>query len=291
MGKSSFEIALALYFAATVAGIVELLRSAKGAMRPGSASAAVGSARAVSSTLSRAMYFFAGLGFFAHSVNIVYRYAASAHMPVATPHEATSFFAWCTVLLFFALELRYRLGLLGSFIMPVAFVLMFAASALSRDIRPLSPALQSNWFGVHAVLAFLGNAAFALAFGIGVMYLVQEHYVKSKRLGGLFERLPSLQSLDWMNYRLITIGFPLLTLAIITGAFWAESAWGSYWSWDPRQVWSLVTWLIYALILHARLLAGWRGRRAAALSILGFLTIIVAFFGLKLLGKGLHVFK
>ena len=105
---------------------------------------------------------------------------------------------------------------------------------LPREITPLSPVLQSHWLEIHIVLAFLGNAAFALAFGIGVMYLVQEHYVKSKNLGGLFGRLPSLQTLDEINYKLITIGFPLLTLAIITGVFWAESAWGSYWNWDPR---------------------------------------------------------
>jgi cytochrome c-type biogenesis protein CcsB len=174
--------------------------------------------------------------------------------------------------------------------MPIVFFLMLSSSMLSREIRPLSPVLQSYWLSIHTVLAFLGNAAFAMAFGIGAMYLVQEHYVKSKHLGGLFERLPSLQTLDEINYRLITFGFPLLTLAIITGALWAESAWGSYWNWDPRETWSLITWFIYAIVLHARLVAGWRGKRAALLSMMGFLTIIVAFFGIKLLQKGLHVF-
>jgi cytochrome c-type biogenesis protein CcsB len=174
--------------------------------------------------------------------------------------------------------------------MPVVFVLMLSSSMLPSEIKPLSPVLQSYWLGIHTVFAFLGNAAFALAFGIGTMYLVQEHYVKSKRLGDLFDRLPSLQTLDEINYRLITLGFPLLTLAIITGALWAESAWGSYWNWDTREVWSLITWFIYAIILHARLTAGWRGRRAALLSIIGFLTILIAFFGIKLLRKGMHVF-
>ena len=129
-----------------------------------------------------------------------------------------------------------------------------------------------------------------MAFGLGIMYLVQEHYVKSKRLSGLFERLPSLQTLDDMNYRLIKWGFPFLTLAMISGALWAESAWGNYWNWDPREVWSLITWFIYASILHARMVAGWRGKRAAVLSIIGFLTILISFFGIKLLQKGMHVF-
>ncbi len=192
--------------------------------------------------------------------------------------------------MFFVLELRYRIGVMGSFIVPVAFLIMLASSMFPSDIKPLSPVLQSNWLGIHTLLAFLGNAAFAMAFGTGIMYLVQEHYVKSKRLGGLFDLLPSLQTLDSINYRLITIGFPFFTLAIMSGAIWAQSAWGSFWRWDPREAWSLVTWFIYAIILHARLLAGWRGRRAAVLSIIGFVTILVAFFGIILLKKGIHVF-
>lgn len=270
MGTISFELALTFYFASAIIGMVELFASSK--------------------MTSRLMLTGAAIGFLAHTVSVVARYAVAGHFPVASPHEATSFFAWCIVALFLALEFRHKVGLLGAFIMPVALVLMVVASLLSREIRPLSPVLQSNWFGIHTVLAFAGDAAFALAFGVGIMYLVQEHYVKSKHLGGLFQRLPSLQSLDYINYRLITIGFPLLTLAIISGALWAQSAWGGYWTWDPRQTWALVTWLIYAIILHSRLLAGWRGRRAAILSIVGFASILVAFFGIKLLQKGLHVF-
>jgi cytochrome c-type biogenesis protein CcsB len=174
--------------------------------------------------------------------------------------------------------------------MPVVFILMLSSSMLPRKIEPLSPVLQSYWLGIHTVFAFIGDAAFAMAFGIGLMYLIQEHYVKSKHLGGLFRRLPSLQILDEINYRLITIGFPFLTLAIITGALWAESAWGSYWRWDPKEVWSLITWFIYALVLHVRLTVGWRGKRAAILSIIGFCVVLFTFFGVNLLLKGLHSF-
>jgi cytochrome c-type biogenesis protein CcsB len=122
------------------------------------------------------------------------------------------------------------------------------------------------------------------------MYLIQEHHVKSKHLGGLFDRLPSLQILDEINYRLITLGFPLLTLAIITGAVWAESAWGSYWTWDPKEVWSLITWLVYAAVLHLRLTAGWRGRRAAILAIIGFVIVLFTFFGVNFVLKSMHTF-
>ncbi len=270
MGIILFELALTFYFAATIVGIIELFKGSR--------------------ITSKIILLSAGIGFTIHTVSIIYRYVIAGHIPITSAHEATSFFSWCIVLIFFILQFRYRIILLSSFIMPVVFVLMLSSAMLSREIKPLSPALQSYWLGIHTVLAFLGNAAFAMAFGIGLMYLVQEHYVKSKRLGGLFERLPSLQTLDEINYRLITIGFPLLTLAIITGILWAERAWGRYWNWDPREVWSLITWFIYAIVLHARLIAGWRGKRAALLSIIGFLTILIAFFGIKLLQKGLHVF-
>ncbi len=129
-----------------------------------------------------------------------------------------------------------------------------------------------------------------MACGIGIMYLIQERYVKSKHLSGLFQKLPSLQVLDEINYHLITIGFPLLTLAIITGVIWANTAWGTYWRWDPKEVWSLITWLIYALVLHLRLTIGWRGKKAAILSIIGFAVVIFAFFGVTLILKGRHVF-
>lgn len=270
MGTLSFELALTFYFAAVIIGVVELFRGSR--------------ATALMMLLS------AGIGFLFHTVSIILRYQAAGYIPITSAHEAASFFSWCIILLFFVLEFRYKVGLFGSFIMPVVLALMLAAALFSRELKPLSPVLQSNWLVVHTALAFLANAAFALAFAIGVMYLVQEHYVKSKHLGGLFQRLPSIQSLDWINYRLITVGFPLFTLAIITGSLWANSAWGSYWRWDPREVWSLITWLLYAIILHARLISGWRGRRAAVLSIIGFVSILVAFFGVKLLQKGLHVF-
>ena len=266
-----FELALTFYFAAVIFGVVEIIRH--------------------SNITQRLMLAFVALGFINHSVSIVYRYVEAGHLPITSPHEAASFFAWAIVLLFFLMEFRYKIGLLGAFIMPLVFFLMFASSLLSRDIKPLHPTLQSYWLGIHTLFAFLGNAAFALACVTGIMYLVQDHYLKSKNLGDLFERLPDIQTLDYVNYRLISIGFPALILAIITGSLWANSAWGSYWRWDPREVLALITMFIYAIILHARLLAGWRGRRAALLSILGFAFILIAFFGIKLLQKGMHIFS
>lgn len=265
-----FEIALTFYFAAAIVCGLELFKGNK--------------------TTSAIMHGLAVTGFLFHTSNIIARYVISGHIPIANLHEASSFFSWCIVLLFLFLEYRYRIGLLGSFIMPVVFVLMLSSSMLPRRMEPLSPVLQSYWLGIHTILAFIGDAAFALAFGIGIMYLIQEHFVKSRHLGGLFQRLPSLQILDDINYRLITIGFPFLTLAIISGALWAESAWGSYWRWDPKEVWSLITWFIYAAVLHVRLIAGWRGRRAAVLSVIGFCAVLFTFFGVNFILKSQHTF-
>ncbi len=167
---------------------------------------------------------------------------------------------------------------------------MFLSAVFPREITAISPVLKSYWFGIHVVLAFLADAAFAMACGIGIMYLIQERHVKSKNINSLFLKLPSLQVLDEINYHLITLGFSLLSLGIITGIIWANTAWGSYWRWDPKEVWSLITWVIYALVLQLRLTLGWRGKKAAILSVRGFAIVIFAFFGVTLILKGRHVF-
>jgi len=265
-----FELALTFYLLATISGVIEIFRGKK--------------------DTSRAALYLAITGFAFHTANIIVRYIEGGHIPVTNMHEATSFLSWSVLVLFFFHEFRYKLKLLSSFILPIVFLIMFSSSIFPREIKALSPVLQSYWFGIHVILAFLGDAAFAMACGIGVMYLIQERNVKSKHLSRLFQKLPSLQTLDEINYHLITLGFPLLTLAMISGVVWANSAWGSYWRWDPKEVWSLITWLIYALVLHLRLTVGWRGKKAAILSIAGFLVVIFAFFGVTLILKGSHVF-
>ena len=263
-----FELAITFYLAAMIVSITEFFRGTK--------------------ATSRMMLIFAYIGFLFHTANMVVRYSAVGYIPIGSFHESAAFFSWCVILLFFFIDRRYHLGLLGSFIIPVVFALMLAAAMLPRGVKPLPPVLQSSWFSIHISLAFLGNAAFAMAFGMGLMYLIQEHYLKSKHLGGLFKRLPNLQVLDALNYRLISIGFPLMTLAIITGMVWGKSALAGFWRWDPKEVWSLITWLIYALILHMRLNTGWRGRKVAMLSVVGFLSVLFTFFGVNLLMKNAH---
>lgn len=271
MGTLLFELALTGYFAATIISIIDIFRGGKQS--------------------SRLMITVTAAGFLLHTAAIAYRYVAAGHLPVTSMHEAASFFAWSIVLIFFFLEFRYKIGIMGSFILPIVFLVMLSSAFLPRAMAPLTPSLQSHWLWIHAIFAFAGIAAFAVAFGISIMYLHQEHYLKSKHLGSLYHRLPSLQVMDEINHKLINIGFPFFTMAIITGALWAESAWGRFWRWDPKEVWSLITWLIYALVFHLRLAAGWRQKRAAVLSIIGFIVVLFTFFGVNLLLKSIHSFQ
>jgi cytochrome c-type biogenesis protein CcsB len=173
----------------------------------------------------------------------------------------------------------------------MAAVLIILASLFPKEILPVAPVLNSFWLPIHVTLAFIGDAMFALAFAAGVMYLIQERQIKSKKIGPFYYRLPALKVLDDLSYRCLTLGFPLLTLGIITGSVWAESAWGSYWSWDAKETWSLITWFLYAALLHGRLTVGWRGRRAAIFAIVGFAVLVFTFLGVNLLLSGLHSYN
>jgi len=228
------------------------------------------------------------IGLLLHAVGFVARYALAGYTPVTNLFESLSFFALAIVAVFLITEVRYDLRVLGAFVAPLGFAFSLFAAFLPAEVVSLAPALNSYWLPVHVLLSFVGNAVFAVAFGAGVMYLLQEKEVKKKRLGAIFKRLPSLDVLDAVNYKCLTVGFPLLTLGIITGSIWAQSAWGSYWSWDPKETWSLVTWLLYAALLHGRLTVGWRGRKAAILAIVGFGAVLFTFLGVNLLLPGLH---
>ncbi|HEX9191074.1 MAG TPA: c-type cytochrome biogenesis protein CcsB [Candidatus Deferrimicrobiaceae bacterium] len=231
------------------------------------------------------------IGVIVHGVAFVARYFAAGYTPVTSLFESLTFFAFAIVGVFLAFELRYNLRVLGAFVAPLAFAFSIFAAFLPGEVRTLAPALNSYWLPVHVALLFFGNAVFAVAFGAAIMYLLMEKELKGKKMGAIFKRLPSLEVLDDINYRCLTIGFPLLTLGIITGSIWAEYAWGSYWSWDPKEVWSLITWLLYAALLHGRLTVGWRGRKAAILAIVGFGAILFTFLGVNLLLPGLHTYS
>ncbi len=229
-------------------------------------------------------------GFVSHTLALITRYAEAGYTPVTNLYESLSFFAWMVIGVLIIANVKFKIKVLGALLTPVALILMLFAYALPKEIIPLAPVLKSFWHPFHVVFAFMGNAIFAVAFCCGVMYLVQEHQLKAKRIGAITQRLPSLKVLDDLNYQSLTYGFPLLTLGIITGAIWAEYAWGRYWNWDPKETWSLITWLFYAALLHQRLTVGWRGRKAAIMAIVGFMAVLFTFLGVNLLLRGLHTY-
>jgi cytochrome c-type biogenesis protein CcsB len=219
--------------------------------------------------------------FILHFAVLVVRFIEAGYVPMTTLHESYSFFGWCIMGLYLLLQLRYHIPSFGAFATPLAMIMLLGAAVTPSKIIELPPALQSGWLPVHVGLLFVGDAAFALAAAAGAMYLIQERQLKQKKMGSLFHRLPNIGVLDEINYRCLTIGFPLLTLGIITGAAWAQEAWGTYWSWDPKETWSLITWFLYAALLHGRMTVGWRGRKAALWSIAGFASVIFTFLGVN----------
>jgi cytochrome c-type biogenesis protein CcsB len=242
-------------------------------------------------TLSKLAVAIVSMGFIFHTLALITRYTEAGYTPVTNLYESLSFFAWMIIGVLIIVHLSHKVKVLGSFLTPIALILMLFALALPKEILPLAPVLKSFWHPFHVIFAFMGNAIFALAFCSGVMYLIQENQLKAKKMGPIAKRLPPLKVLDDLNYQSLKFGFPLLTLGIITGAVWANYAWGRYWNWDPKETWSLITWLLYAALLHQRLTVGWRGRKAAIMAIIGFLAVLFTFLGVNLLLSGLHTYS
>jgi ABC-type transport system involved in cytochrome c biogenesis permease subunit len=221
-----------------------------------------------------------GFGF--HTIALVVRTVVTGHPPFTGMYEYASCLAWATVLFYLILQIRHKAENVGVFVAPLAFAVIVVASLFPKHMeQQLVPALQSYWLQIHVTLAVIGEGAFAVAFVSSIMYLLKTRGSKW---------LPSLEALDDLTYRAIVVGYPLFTLgALFAGAIWAWKAWGSPWGWDPKEVGSLVIWIIYSAYLHARITAGWRGKRTAILSIVGFSAAIFSFFSNLFMG-GLHAY-
>jgi len=229
-------------------------------------------------------------GFVLHTVSLAFFYLEVDHFPVIGLKESLDFFSWSMVVMYLVLRTNRRAGPLGTFVLPLAAGFYAAAAFMTHVHFVVDERFDTALFPLHVLVTFMGYAAFTLAFGSGVMYLLQERGLKSRRPGKMLERLPSLHELDWLIYRSLMIGFPLLTLGIILGAAWLHLVKGVFVTWEPKVIASLVTWLLYAAILHARLLAGWRGRKLAAMSVLGFGLVLFTFLGTEMAGGGFHRF-
>ncbi len=237
------------------------------------------------------------LGFLGNTIGIILRWVESyrlgiGHAPLSNLYESLVFFSFTLALIYLTVEFKYKNRVIGAFVIPLVFLALAYASLspnISDRIQPLIPALKSNWLIAHVVACFIGYAAFAVAFGLSIMYLItqRETVTAGGGGGGWFEYFPSKQTIDELTHQMVMFGFIFLTAGIITGAVWANSAWGRYWGWDPKETWSLITWFIYAALLHARMMRGWYGKRIAYLSLIGFCAVMITYFGVNYL-PGLH---
>lgn len=253
-----------------------------------------------------------------HAVSLIVRAVAartipehSWYVPWSNWFESFSLFALLIGVCFLVVQAREKLPILGLFVLPWNLLALamafsypffsqpdwkagsvgefFALINTARALPKLQPALQSYWMAIHVPVMFSAYAAFAVAFGVGLAYLVQERQIKSKKPSEVAYRLPPLEDLDRLIYRIISIAFPVLTLGVMLGARWAYDAWGRYWGWDAKETWAFITWLIYAVYLHMRLVAGWRGRKTAYMSLIGFMVVMFTYVGVNYLSS-LHGF-
>jgi len=223
-----------------------------------------------------------------HAVAIIAHAIQTGRPPFANLFESISLFAWAILLIYLLLEARWKLHAVGAFAVPIGALAIFYASSIPSPARPLVPALQSYWVVIHVTTSILSYGAFTLAFCCAVIYLMQEHMLKTKHLTGLFNKLPPLEITDLLSYWLVAVGFVLLTLGLLTGALWAHIQWDTHWADDPKVIASMITWLIYAIYLGLRSITGWSGRRMTYWLLAGFVAMLITYFGVEALLPGAH---
>ena len=224
-------------------------------------------------------------GFVLHTAALITRGIGAGRLPLTNQYEFATSFAWGICLCFLLFLRKYQFRVLGVFVLPVIFLIIGYAAMQSREVRELMPALRSNWLAIHVSSAIFSYGAFGVAFAVSLIFLLQ-----NRMTGNNFwdTHVPSPEKLDQIIYRAVSLGFLFLTFVIVTGAIWAERAWGSYWSWDPKETWSLITWIIYAIYLHLRISRGWKNRNAALFAVIGFICVIFTYIGVNTFLPGVH---
>ena len=226
------------------------------------------------------------------------RWIISGYFPLSNLYESLLFLDWCLLFILIIAEAKTRTKLVGAVILPITFLIISFASLIlptqMQEAAPLVPALQSNWLMMHVSMMMLSYATLILGSLLSILFLVIQKLATTKNEILLVKKNIAqskgqlLENIDTWSYRTIGLGFPFLTIGIIAGAVWANEAWGSYWSWDPKETWALITWLIFAAYIHARLTKGWVGEKAALLGSIGFIIVWICYLGVNFLGQGLH---
>jgi cytochrome c-type biogenesis protein CcsB len=229
--------------------------------------------------------FSAVAAFIPHVAVIVLRWTATGISPFISTSESLTLGVFMTILLFLIFQFSAKsVRPIGVLVMPVAFVLMGWAGTLMKEVAAtLPPALQSAWIWVHIVGASTGFAAVLIAAGFGLLYLLKEN-----KSGGFYDKLPDLSTMDIMSYRFVAGGFIAYSFMMVSGCFWANQVKGTYWNWDPVEVWSLVSWLTYGIYLHLRITFGWRGKKAAWYAFIALFAMIVSYWGIPFSVETFH---
>nr|YP_009397190.1 cytochrome c biogenesis protein ccs1 [Thuretia quercifolia]ARW66376.1 cytochrome c biogenesis protein ccs1 [Thuretia quercifolia] len=253
--------------------------------------------------------------------SLLIRWIKNGYFPLSNLYESLLFLTWSITFINLVLEQKSKSKIIGAIIAPISlFTIAFASIALPNNMKlatPLVPALRSNWLMMHVTIMMISYATLMIGSLLSIIFLIisngqnikikgnsqnntkkillkynlnyiYNNNVKENYLNNEYNRISLLESIDNLSYRIIGFGFPLLTIGIIAGAVWANEAWGSYWSWDPKETWALITWLIFAIYLHSRLNQSWQGKKPAILASIGFIIVWICYLGVNFLGKGLH---
>lgn len=239
-------------------------------------------------SLQRAAWLGFLAGFACHLTAVCGQGVTAGQIPVRNLQETLLMAALALSAAHIWLYRRFRLRILGVVVAPTVTLTVAAASLMPGVVVEGAMLFNSFWLVAHVVAILSGEAALALACGVGILYLLQENTIKNKRRGFFFSRLPSLDLLDSAGHACLIAGFTLMTLGLATGFVYAKTVWGRFWTWDPKEVWSGITWLLYAALLHERLMVGWRGRRSAIMAIVGFGVILFTFLGVNFFLEGHH---
>ena len=233
---------------------------------------------------------FLQLGLVTHAIDLLVLSLERHQFPASSFVEAFWALTCVTVLLFIVI-FRNRSKEAGAVVLlPITILSIVLKLFYPGPADQLEPVLEGGWIYIHIPLMILSVASLAISFLTAIMYLIQERQLKQKKPSFFLERLPSLEAADEISYRSLWLGFFLLTLGMVTGMIWSKYLRGTYWSWDSKEVWALLTWALYAILIHGRMLSAWRGRKAAYLAIVGFLLIVFTFAGVSLVFKVYHSF-
>ena len=269
IGLALYTLTLCFFFASTVMFIIDLNSADKNLF-----------------TVAKALLF---AGFITLTVLIIGRAVTYGYAPLYTFHETLLLLTWTAALVPLFLDRAYQFRSIYHFSAPMLFIILFFAFFFSPERVELLPELISFWLFAHIITVIVAYGTFAMAFVTSMMYLLVDNQLKRKKFSALTTKLPSLDTLDLYIHKLVSVGFFLLTISIILGAMWAQNVWGSYWRWEPKEIWSVITWIVYAAYLHTRLASGWQGRKVAMLNSFGFATVLFNYVVVRFIfSTGIH---